>query len=126
MEFWRCSLADQAITNLRSLTTRKLIIFQITHLPNLHRLLEFTEEQFGMFSRLLSQEQGSILKPLSAAIEPSLTTLINGLTPTRFFPLEDVGVEMIRNLPKGSREMIMCLMGHTVGGQNDIGFTRML
>ena len=55
-----------------------------------------------MFSQLLHQEQGPVLKKLSDAVAPALVALATDSLPHEMlFPIECTDMALLRSLPKG-------------------------
>jgi hypothetical protein len=67
------------------------------------RLLAMTEQRFSLFTRLLHQEQGPLLKGLSEAVAPALTTLATfRLGYQTEFPFHNTDLMRLRDVPKAA------------------------
>jgi hypothetical protein len=67
---------------------------------------------------MIRASQGPVLQELSKAVEPALTTLVNGeLLSSNPFPIEYMELEVFDELPKGSTEIIKQLYEPTSSHQ---------
>jgi hypothetical protein len=67
------------------------------------RLLAMTEQRFSLFTRLLHQEQGPLLKELSEAVAPALATLATfRLGYQTEFPFQNTDLKRLRDVPKAA------------------------
>jgi hypothetical protein len=70
---------------------------------NKARLRAMTEERFSLFTRLLHREQGPLLKRLSEAVAPALTTLATfSLGYQRELGFESTDLRRLKDVPKAA------------------------